>query len=787
MVDVGFHKGDGTTFQVPGITDYTLLDTTLGNTGCNGLRVFRVDTNPPTELTPALSAPVAGAPFLSTVTAFTVTQDSGDSSKLMVSFTPAPGTPPAAVVVATEYDLTNRDQCEAVTETCSGSSLAYPSEVPGLEPNSDYTVSVFAVNQCGELVDSGTILSDTATTAEAAPTAPPDSIMNTVVGCDDATFTWIDVPCGDRNGVIIGYDYIVYDSSGTQVDNGNVAIKMVIVTSLMPGTMYTFLVRAKTSATPGDGPYNDPALPFTTASATPPSGVTGLSLTPDSSDATQLLMSWTSPAHPFPSCPIPLGFTVTFELTNRDQCEVIASPIQMTFITDTTDVAIVITGLEPYSTYTTCVTPMLGSVNGPTECDMATTIEAVPIAPDGVTNSDLQCTSLIFSWNPIPCGDRHGDITVYNYFLHDVDGNLVDSGNIVVSDPTTVEIVDLMPRTTFVFSVAATNGAGTGPSSEALSVTTLSAQPNPVQDLAGTPNPSNPTSILVTWTAPIPNPCAFITGYLVEYQLTNRDQCQPIVYPVKVTSGTTLKLNRTLTDQEPNSIYTLFVTTQTMDDMSIVETGNATTIEAAPTSAPVDLAILEIHPTSVSFCWKHIPCGDRNGEIIDYMYEVCDESGVSVSSGSVGSPKEAYVINGLLPCAEYTFRIAGKTSAGVGPFSANISVTAASSPSLSGVEELVVVEDESSTSLQVSWTYPMSTRCPIQFLVEYELLNKEQCEIGCSMIKEQHAIVSSSQLTIEPLEQFSTYRVYVTPLNDGSNGPGNGPVRFATATTGEGG
>ncbi|XP_072035882.1 receptor-type tyrosine-protein phosphatase F-like [Amphiura filiformis] len=226
----------------------------------------------------------------------------------------------------------------------------------------------------------------------------------------------------------------------------------------------------------------------------------------------------------------------------------------------------------------------------------------------------------------------------------------------------------------------------------------------------------------------------------------------------------------------------LFVTTQTMDDMSSVETGNATTIEAAPTSAPVDLAILEIHPTSVSFCWKHISCGDRNGEIIDYMYEVCVESGVSVSSGSVGSPKEAYVIKDLLPCADYSFRIAGKTSAGVGPFSANISVTAAPSPSLSGVEDLVVVEDESSTSLQVSWTYPMSTRCPIQFLVEYELLNMEQCEIGCSMIKEQHAIVSSSQLTIELLEQFSTYRVYLTPLNDGSTGP----VRFATATTGEG-
>ncbi|XP_072037012.1 tyrosine-protein phosphatase Lar-like [Amphiura filiformis] len=483
---VGFHKGDGTSFQVPGIADYTTLDTMLGNTGCNGIRAFRVDTATPYELTPDVSAPPAVTPFLSTVTTFAVSQDAGDSSKLMVSFTPAPGSPPAAVVVETEYELTNRDQCEPITCPttlgstaiehypclCSGSSATYPSEIPGLEPNSDYTVYVYAVDQCGDLVDSNTVLSGTATTVEAAPTAPPDSIMNTVVGCDDATFTWIDVPCGDRNGVITGYDYILYDSSGTQVDNGNVAIKTVTVTSLMPGTMYTFWVRAKTAA--GDGPYNDPPLPFTTASATPPSGVTGLSLTPDSSDATQLLMSWTSPAHPFPSCPIPLGFIVTFELINRDQCEVIASPIQMTFITDTTDVAIVITGLEPYSTYTACVTPMLGSVNGPPECDMATTIEAVPIAPDGVTNSDLQCTSLIFNWNPIPCGDRHGDITVYNYFLHDVDGNLVDSGNIVVSDPTTFEIVDLMPGTTFVFSVAATNGAGTGPSSEALSVTTLS-------------------------------------------------------------------------------------------------------------------------------------------------------------------------------------------------------------------------------------------------------------------------------------------------------------------------
>ncbi|XP_072018129.1 receptor-type tyrosine-protein phosphatase F-like [Amphiura filiformis] len=800
---VGFHKGNGVdSFVASGITDFLTLHTDVWNVGCPGLRAFRVDTDPPTELTPNLPAPDP-ATF-----SFTVTADIADSSKLVVSFTSVPPLTPDQILVEAEYELTNRDQCEVIAAPVK---ISTADEITGLDSYSDYTVYLTPYNQCGAAMPAS---SYSATTGEDEPGLPPANVVNTDVGCADATFTWNDVPCGDRHGAIIAYNYLVNDDgSGTEITMGDIAdpaITTVNVDSLTPGNTYTFSIRAATSI--GYGPLDNTT--FTTTTVPAPNGVTNLSVVPDPSDSTKLLVTWTSPSHPLPTCSIPVSFVVEFELTNSDQCEVIAAPVPMTFTT-TTDVSVVITGQEPHSTYTVYVTSTVGSVVGPTVSDSATTIEAnespclklihndsfvivrelllpetvyFPTTPVGVILADLRCTSAIFNWDPIPCGDRHGEISSYNYALYDNDGALVNSGDIGVADPLTIEIADLMHGgTIYQFSVAATTGAGQGQFSNALSLTTpLVPVPNGVTNLSVMPDPSDSTKLLVTWTSPShPLPtCSIPVSFVVEFELTNSDQCEVIAAPVLMTFTTTTDVTVRITGLEPFSTYTVYVTSTVGSVGGPTVYVSATTIEAIPTT-PVGVILADLRCTSAIFNWDPIPCGDRRGEI-SYNYALYDNDGALVNSGNIGvaDPLTIEIADLMHGGTRYQFSVAATTGAGQGQFSNALSLTTPLVPPPQGVSNLSVMPESSdATKLRVTWTspaHPLPT-CPMAlfFVIRFELTNRGQCEVISSPVQMTFTTTTDVSVVITGLESYSTYTVYVTSAI-GSIG---GHAVFVSATT----
>ena len=137
-----------------------------------------------------------------------------------------------------------------------------------------------------------------ATLTHTAPSAPPASVRVSEVTSSSITVQWEPVDCIHRNGDITGYS-VQYESGSTQtmsVSGGNVT--EVMISSLMPSTIYSIQLAAETSA--GVGNYSDPVIVSTngkelacyTLATQCWSPLDILSVSFNSSTTTTLTLSW---------------------------------------------------------------------------------------------------------------------------------------------------------------------------------------------------------------------------------------------------------------------------------------------------------------------------------------------------------------------------------------------------------------------------------------------------------------------------------------------------------------
>ena len=78
----------------------------------------------------------------------------------------------------------------------------------------------------------------------------------------------------------------------------------------------------------------------------------------------------------------------------------------------------------------------------------------------------------------------------------------------------------------------------------------------PVRNIAT--NASRPDSIYVSWDLQNESPCPTDT-HIVEYSLTNRDQCDPIVNPEVIKLGNVTGTDVSITGLHPHSAYNVSV------------------------------------------------------------------------------------------------------------------------------------------------------------------------------------------------------------------------------------
>ena len=87
----------------------------------------------------------------------------------------------------------------------------------------------------------------------------------------------------------------------------------------------------------------------------------------------------------------------------------------------------------------------------------------------------------------------------------------------------------------------------------------------------------------------------------------------------------------------------------------------------APSAPPDNVEHINVTDVSVSFAWDEVPCGSRRGNIIDYSYELRTSLGDDIKSDTTSARSLSFTE--LLPCTDYIFKVAARTSVDIGPYS----------------------------------------------------------------------------------------------------------------------
>jgi titin len=243
----------------------------------------------------------------------------------------------------------------------------------------------------------------------------------------------------------------------------------------------------------GTGPGSIPSaavIPATEAGA--PTGVSGIS------GNTVVALSWTAPASDGGSAVT--GYVVTPWIGGVAQI-----PVAFSSTATTQNV----TGLTNGTAYTFTVATLNGVGTGSGSAPSAAVTPATtPGAPTGISGASGN-TQVTLSWTA-PASD--GGNAVTGYVVTPYLGGVAQTPTTFSSAATTQTVTGLTNGTAYTFTVAAINGAGTGPGSTPSGAVTPATTP-------GAPTIVSGSGLLLVatlnWTAPASDGGSAVTGYIV--------------------------------------------------------------------------------------------------------------------------------------------------------------------------------------------------------------------------------------------------------------------------------
>ena len=276
-----------------------------------------------------------------------------------------------------------------------------------------------------------------------APTGVTGSPLDRAV-----SLTWT-APTSDGGSPITGYQITPYAGSNAQLPilTGSPATTFT-VGGLTNGVGYTFRVAAINAA--GTGTDSTPSPVITPQPAPPPGPPTNVVATAGNASAT---LTWSPPTSDGGSALI--GYRITPYIGANAQ-----TPIN----TGSTATTYTVPGLINGTTYTFTVLAINGSGAGPESAPSNPVTPApptVPGAPTGVTGAPRD-RAVALTWTA-PSSDGGSTITSYRItpFIGANAQTPVNTG----SPATGFTVTGLTNGTAYTFTVAATNGVGTGPAS----------------------------------------------------------------------------------------------------------------------------------------------------------------------------------------------------------------------------------------------------------------------------------------------------------------------------------
>lgn len=609
-------------------TEYTFTVTALDAAGNESLpsvelTVSTVDLTPP-------SVPLNVAGDLETETSFSVSWDASIDN-----------------VGVSEYDVLVNGEVAATAVTTS-------TEITGLPPGTDHTVTVMARDAAGnESAESSGIVISTLEDTE-APDAPAN-LTELAVTATSVQVGW-DEPADN-----VGVDnYVVYQG-------GTIALvvteNQATLTDLNPETSYTITVSARDAT----GNESDPSDPLdVTTSSTPdtqaptvPQNLTEIEVTPTTAE-----ISWEAAND---------NVAVTGYIVYLN-----GSPQET--ITGTT---YIFTGLSPETTYslTVAATDAAGNTSAESVALEVTTpaVDLVePSVPLNLTEGTITSTSINFSWDAST--DNVG-VTVYVVYLD-------DSENANVTG-TTHTLEGLTPETEYSITVAAGDAAGNlSDPSMALVVSTLPAPdndpPTAPQNLAA----ENVTHNMATlsWEAATDN--VAVTEY--------------VIFVDNLETATTAGTTYILTGLTPETDYTIEVAARDAAGnesarSSEVQISTLTPPDTEAPTTPGNLEVTEVTTTTIGIGWSS---SNDNVGVTGYIVylDATEVATVNITT---------YLFEGLNPSTDYEIYLEAVDAAGnrsvatpVVALSTLADIDAPDAPT--GLQSIGSTE----SSITLSWTEP---------------------------------------------------------------------------------
>ncbi|XP_038066628.1 uncharacterized protein LOC119736684 [Patiria miniata] len=591
-------------------------------------------------------------------------------------------------------------------------------------------------------------------------------------------FRWNHVLCPESNQNITNYAYRLSRRDNNREEQvGRVqgtSVTLVIGSIPVSPCAHTFKVAAETSK--GIGPYTKKIRLMNATKL--PLPVSELAVAGTSID--KLFVSWRARTSPENPCG-PEDYLVTYELLLRDQFPLVAPEFHSS---------------EP--------------------------------APD----------SIMFNWNPIPCGSTRGSITSY-------ETRLTPSGRWIGSKTVTTESVTfdgLSPCSLYTLGVWPRTKAGRGPpmveqqSTDTivpdvvgeLSITVIRHEQLNVNWKASTNRDTScpATDYLVTYelinleqcqemqgnvqtrntttTAIIPdavegltitplghdglevqwsassntNNNCHATDYHVTYELINLEQCQEAPDHDVVATNVSMTYS-TINGLHAYSSYNVTVTPRNEAGYGQMLSQTVQTGEREPTGTPI-LGESSASSDNITFTWSQVLCGGRGGAITVYQYKLT-KRGSMTAIRKDNTTAMSVTFRGLSPCTSYAFIVRAFNSKGKGPRTNEHHQDAVKI--VPDPVEGLTITPLGHDRLGVQWNASSNTNnsCnATDYHVTYELINLEQCrETSSHDVSTMN--VSVTNIVINGLHAYSSYNVTVTPRNEA----GYGPMLYQTVQTGE--
>ena len=605
------------------------------------------------------------------------------------------------------YSLIANPPCPGCTITGGTSGTSTSATISGLNSGTSYVFMVTATNSYGTSDPSNPTSSVTAPTVPYAPT-----LVNAVGNVNDTVaVNWTDPsPAG---APITQYTVTPSPACGTctGLTQSSGSATSTTIGGLTPGGTYTFTVTATNSL--GTGPPSAPS----NAVVVPVKPGAPLAVTGTSFANGQSVVSWSPPASNG-------GLTIT-------GYAVTSSPGNKT-CTTTGTTSCTVSGLNNGTAYTFTVTATNAMGTGPASAaSPAATPSVVPGAPTiGTATNGVSSASVTFT---PPASNGGAPIT--NYTATSSPSGITGT---CASSPCVVN--GLVPGTSYTFKVTATNGSGTGPSSNSSNSITATGPPNAPTGVSAT-NYGNGQSV-VSWTAPY-NGGSAITSYTVTS--SGGQTC------------TTASTNCTVTGLTNGTTYTFTVTAT-----NVLGTGNpsapATGTPGTVPSAPI-IGTATGGYQSATVTWT---APSSNGGLPITGYTVSATPGTATCSTSATS----CTLTGLTNGTSYTFKVTASNAAGTSAASAasNAVVPANTVP---GAPTAVTATSFANSQSVVSWTAAPSNGSA---LVHYTVTSSggQTCTTANG---------TTTTCTVTGLTNGVAYTFTVTA----TNGLGTGPASAASA------